>query len=217
MSAYLALSEPLSQETAPSSSRKVLAFVALLSCVGGVALWTQLASGEQSSTIDMIAGLTQPAIGARPSLPMSRPMQSAGVSQFMSPTRALPAQAMPSAQSMQAYSPYDGKKYETLSYLPPMDNTQIEKQIRYMIANGWAPALEFSDDGDVYLNTRMGPGYYDNRYWSMYKLPMFGITDPSQVVNEIEACKREYPSAKIRVVAYDSIKQVQTAAFIVKK
>jgi len=24
-------------------------------------------------------------------------------------------------------------------------------------------------------------GYYDNRYWTMYKLPMFGCTDASQV------------------------------------
>jgi hypothetical protein len=23
--------------------------------------------------------------------------------------------------------------------------------------------------------------YYDNRYWTMWKLPMFGCTDPSQV------------------------------------
>jgi len=120
-------------------------------------------------------------------------------------------------RSMQAYSPYNGKKYETLSYLPTMSNDEIMKQISYMIRNNWTPGLEFSDDGDVYLNTRMGPGYYDNRYWSMYKLPMFGVHDPSEVIREIEACKREYPNAKIRVVGFDSIKQVQAAAFIVKK
>lgn len=27
-------------------------------------------------------------------------------------------------------------------------------------------------------------GYYDNRYWTMYKLPMFGCTDASQVCAE---------------------------------
>merc|ERR1719235_1895741 len=131
-------------------------------------------------------------------------------------TKRIPAQAIPSAHSMQAYSPYE-KKYETLSYLPQLSNDDITKQISYMIRNNWTPALEFSEDGDVYLNTRMGPGYYDNRYWSMYKLPMFGLKDPSQVVREIEACTREFPTAKIRVVAYDSQKQVQSAAFIVKK
>merc|ERR1712224_532185 len=62
-----------------------------------------------------------------------------------------------SSKSMQAYSPYNGKKYETLSYLPQLSNDDIRKQIDYMIRNSWTPSLEFSDDGDVYLNTRMGP------------------------------------------------------------
>merc|ERR1711879_212459 len=118
---------------------------------------------------------------------------------------------------MQAYSPYNGKKYETLSYLPQLSNDDIRKQIDYMIRNSWTPSLEFSDDGDVYLNTRMGPGYYDNRYWSMYKLPMFGCTNSADVVREIESCKKEFPNAKIRVVGFDSIKQVQSVSFIVRK
>merc|ERR1712023_136253 len=56
-----------------------------------------------------------------------------------------------STRSMQAYSPYNGKKYETLSYLPQLSNDDIRKQIDYMIRNSWTPSLEFSDDGDVYL------------------------------------------------------------------
>jgi ribulose-bisphosphate carboxylase small chain len=118
---------------------------------------------------------------------------------------------------MQAYSPSNGKQYETLSYLPPISNEEISKQIRYMINNNWTPALEFSDDGDIYLNTRMGPGYYDNRYWSMYKLPLFGCKDPDEVVREIDACRKEFPNAKVRVIAFDSKRQVQTTGFVVTK
>merc|ERR1711862_106398 len=81
---------------------------------------------------------------------------------------------------MQAYSPINGKKYETLSYLPQLSNDDIRKQIEYFIRSKWTPCIEFSDDGDIYLNTRMGPGYYDNRYWTMYKLPMYGCTDSSE-------------------------------------
>jgi ribulose-bisphosphate carboxylase small chain len=133
-------------------------------------------------------------------------------------TKKMPAQrASPVAHSMQAYSPFNGKKYETLSYLPKLSNDDIMRQISYMIRNNWSPALEFSEDGDTYLNSAKGPGYYDNRYWSMYKLPMFGCHDPSEVVREIEACAREFPNAKVRVIAYDSTKQVQTAGFIVKQ
>merc|ERR550514_1990053 len=115
----------------------------------------------------------------------------------------------------EAYSPYNGKKYETLSYLPQLTNNDIRKQIEFIISNNWTPSLEFSEDGDIYLNTRMGPGYYDNRYWSMYKLPMFGCKDSNEVVREIENAAREFPSAKVRVMAYDPIKQVQVAGFIV--
>merc|ERR1712113_826678 len=124
--------------------------------------------------------------------------------------------AMQTAQ-IQAYSPFNGKKYETLSYLPPLTNADIAKQITFMIKNHWTPCLEVSDDGDIYLNTAMGPNYYDNRYWSLYKLPMFGCTDPNEVIREIEACKREFPNAKVRVIAFDSKRQVQTAGFIVRK
>merc|ERR1712216_714896 len=130
---------------------------------------------------------------------------------------SLNSKILRSTQSMQAYSPINGKKYETLSYLPQLTNDDIRKQIEYMIHSNWTPCLEFSDDGDIYLNTRMGPGYYDNRYWTMYKLPMFGCTDPSEVIREIENCKSEFRNAKVRVIGFDSIQQVQTAGFIVRK
>merc|ERR1719399_372759 len=128
-----------------------------------------------------------------------------------------PSSNVLSPRLIQAYDPAVGKKYETLSYLPQLTNDAIRRQIDYMIRNRWTPSLEFSEDGDVYLNTRMGPGYYDNRYWSMYKLPMFGCADSQDVVREIENCKREFPNAKIRVIGFDSERQVQTAGFLVRK
>merc|ERR1711972_562317 len=123
----------------------------------------------------------------------------------------------PMMGQMQAYSPFNGRKYETLSYLPPLSDDQIKKQIDFMIKNRWTPCLEVSGDGDIYLNTAMGPGYYDNRYWSLYKLPMFGCRDPNDVVRAIESCKSDFPQAKIRVIGFDADKQVQTAGFIVRK
>jgi len=43
-----------------------------------------------------------------------------------------------------------------------------------------------------------------------------GAVQPWALVAEIENCKREYPTAKVRVIAYDSVKQVQAAAFMVR-
>lgn len=42
----------------------------------------------------------------------------------------------------------------------------------------------------------------------MWKLPMFGCTDPSQVLGEIRACESAFPNAYIRIVAFDNVRQV---------
>lgn len=59
--------------------------------------------------------------------------------------------------------------------------------------------------------------YYDNRYWTMWKLPMFGCSDPSQVIKEVRACVKAFPDCYIRLVAFDSISQCQTASFLVHR
>merc|ERR1711879_561289 len=123
-------------------------------------------------------------VAALLSLPSSRYTEESAIS--MAATPSLVKQG-----AMQAYTPFNGKKYETLSYLPQLQNEDIRKQIEFMIRNNWTPCLEISGDGDIYLNTAMGPGYYDNRYWSLYKLPMFGCRDPNDVVRAIETCKSD--------------------------
>jgi ribulose-bisphosphate carboxylase small chain len=56
-----------------------------------------------------------------------------------------------------------------------------------IIAKGLSPCLEFAAPENSFMasdNTiRFSgptPGYYDNRYWTMWKLPMFGCTDAAQ-------------------------------------
>ncbi len=43
----------------------------------------------------------------------------------------------------------------------------------------------------------------------MWKLPMFGCTDPGQVLQEVDECTRAFPNAYIRLVAFDATRQVQ--------
>lgn len=76
--------------------------------------------------------------------------------------------------------------FETLSFLPPLSEQDIAKQVDYMVGNGWVPCLEFSDPEHAYVSSestvRMGAvasNYVDNRYWTMFKLPMFGCNDAS--------------------------------------
>ncbi len=51
----------------------------------------------------------------------------------------------------------------------------------------------------------------------MWKLPMFGCTDGGQVLREIQACRRAFPDAYIRVVGFDPVRQVQVTGFLVNR
>ncbi|KAI5058254.1 hypothetical protein GOP47_0026424 [Adiantum capillus-veneris] len=119
--------------------------------------------------------------------------------------------------AMLVWKPYNNKKFETLSYLPQLSSEQIAKQVDYMVRQNFTPCIEFDNIGSVYREHFHGSGYYDGRYWVMWKLPMFGCTDSAAVLREITECAKEYPKAFIRVLGFDAKRQVQVAGFLVQK
>lgn len=98
------------------------------------------------------------------------------------------------------------RRYETLSYLPPLTDQQIARQIEYMLEQGFIPAVEFEEDPQ--------PTDY---HWTLWKLPLFQVHSAQDVLNEVRECRQEYPNAYIRVAGFDNIKQCQTISFIVHK
>ncbi|KAL8268608.1 hypothetical protein R6Q59_002406 [Mikania micrantha] len=121
-------------------------------------------------------------------------------------------------QCMKVWPPLGLKKYETLSYLPTLTQEQLGKEVDYLLRSGWVPCLEFElEHGFVYREHNRSPGYYDGRYWTMWKLPMFGCTDSSQVLKEVQECKKEYPQAWVRIIGFDNVRQVQCISFIASK
>ncbi|KAI6670533.1 hypothetical protein NL676_005418 [Syzygium grande] len=121
-------------------------------------------------------------------------------------------------QCMQVWPPTGKKKFETLSYLPTLSPTQLAKEIDYLLRKGWVPCLEFElEEGFVHRKYHASPGYYDGRYWTMWKLPMFGCTDSSQVLKELEEVKKAYPHAFVRIIGFDNKRQVQCISFIAYK
>ena len=110
------------------------------------------------------------------------------------------------------------KKYECLSYLPPLSDADISKQVDYLVQNGWSPCIEFASQEEADTNQLFfaGPALYENRYWTMWKLPMFGCQSGDEVLKEIDECQKEYPGYRVRVVGFDRIRQVQMAGFIVR-
>lgn len=96
----------------------------------------------------------------------------------------------------------------TFSYLPPLSDEEITKQIQYGIDNGWATAVEFTDDP-----------HPRNVLWEMWGLPMFEISDAAAGLHEVKECRKAYPNHYIRVTIYDPHYRRQTTAlqFIVNR
>lgn len=95
-------------------------------------------------------------------------------------------------------------KLETFSYLPPMTQEQVSRQIRYILSKGLIPAIEYT----------CRPGA-DQVYWSLWKLPLFGAKGPEDVLAEIEACKAANPGCFVKLNGYDNVKQGQVVSFVV--
>ncbi len=95
-------------------------------------------------------------------------------------------------------------KYETFSYLPSLSPEEIREQIKYIVNQGWNPAVEHVE-----------PQRSFNYYWYMWKLPMFGEQSVDRILAELEACHREHPGHHVRLIGYDNYSQCQGTAFVV--
>lgn len=96
----------------------------------------------------------------------------------------------------------------TFSFLPDLTDVQIARQIDYCLAEGWAVAVEYTDDP-----------HPRNTYWEMHGTPMFDLEDAAGVMLELAACRKTFPQHYIRLAAFDSTHGVESIrlAFIVNR
>jgi ribulose-bisphosphate carboxylase small chain len=96
----------------------------------------------------------------------------------------------------------------TFSYLPDLDDDEIGSQVQYAIEQGWALAVEFTDDP-----------HPRNVYWEMWGLPMFEIADAAAALHEVNRCREAFPNHYIKVTAYDSSlgRHTTTLSFLVQR
>jgi ribulose-bisphosphate carboxylase small chain len=94
------------------------------------------------------------------------------------------------------------------SYLPPLSDEQIGKQVQYALDHGWPIAIEYTDDP-----------HPRNSYWEMFGLPMFDVKDAAGIMGEIRKAREQHPSEYVKVNAYDARLGRQTTAlsFIVNR
>ena len=85
------------------------------------------------------------------------------------------------------------------SFLPDLTDEEITKQISYALSQGWAVAVESTDDP-----------HPRNTYWDMWGQPMFDIQDAAGVMMEVNACRKANKNKYIKVLAFDSNRGFET-------
>ena len=81
----------------------------------------------------------------------------------------------------------------TFSFLPDLTDDEIRAQVQYALDQGWACAVEHTDDP-----------HPRNTYWEMHGAPMFDVRDAAGVMLEIADCRQTFPRHYIKVNAFDS-------------
>jgi len=96
----------------------------------------------------------------------------------------------------------------TFSFLPDLTDEEIRAQAEYAIGQGWALAIEYTDDP-----------HPRNAYWEMWGLPMFDLKDAAALVYELNECRKVFGSQYIKINAFDSTRGFETVrlSFIVNR
>ncbi len=96
----------------------------------------------------------------------------------------------------------------TFSFLPDLTDDEIRAQVQYAIDQGWACAVEHTDDP-----------HPRNTYWEMHGAPMFDVRDAAGVMVEVADCRKAFPRHYIKVNAFDSTRGVESIrlSFIVNR
>jgi ribulose-bisphosphate carboxylase small chain len=94
------------------------------------------------------------------------------------------------------------------SFLPELTDREISLQVQYALDNGWALAIEHTDDP-----------HPRNVYWTMWGNPMFDLKDAAGVMMELAACRKEFGEHYIKILAFDSRKGWESVrmSFIVNR
>ncbi|KAF5750136.1 putative Ribulose bisphosphate carboxylase small chain chloroplast precursor [Tripterygium wilfordii] len=141
-------------------------------------------------------------------------------------------------QCMKVWPTVGLKKFETLSYLPPLTDEALGKEIDYLLRMGWIPCLEFElEHGFVYRENNRSPAYYDGRLCNknphrpirpkvelQSRKPTYQVQGRTTtqktglpVLKELQEAKTAHPDAFIRIIGFDNKRQVQCISFIAYK
>lgn len=94
-------------------------------------------------------------------------------------------------------------RLETFSYLPELTEEEVASQVRSILERGLVVGIEHAEEPDPY-----------DHYWTLWKLPLFGVRNPEVVLDALGQCRAANPRAFVRVNGYDSVRQGQVVSFV---
>jgi ribulose-bisphosphate carboxylase small chain len=97
-----------------------------------------------------------------------------------------------------------GARTGTFSYLPRFDSMEVDRQVEYLVERNLEPAIEHVE-----------PERATDRYWYLWRLPLFGERRPEAIRAAIEECRTAHPRHLVRLIGYDTRRQTQAVAFVV--
>ncbi|GAB5355826.1 hypothetical protein AAMO2058_000238600 [Amorphochlora amoebiformis] len=112
-------------------------------------------------------------------------------------------------------NPGKNRRMETFSYVPKDTLYDLLTQINNILYTEAVIFLEYQTNPTISRTNSRLPGYYDGRYWNMWKRPFFGECSAEVILEEIATCHRVNSDAHVRLVAIDTRTQVQITSFVV--
>merc|ERR1712003_198914 len=116
--------------------------------------------------------------------------------------------------------------------MPDLTDAEIRKIVVNYVAKGFIPAIEFAEPDLAYTvpaawcDSNWRSGLYDNRYWTLWKLPFFNIPMEAGDVQEsgvdfVMSQKGEvagtFPDCYARMIFFDPARQVQVLSFLIQR
>merc|ERR1712072_1360071 len=148
-------------------------------------------------------------------------MQSIAQVQNVQKINAVSTGKVANEKSMMVWRPHGNKMFETFSFLPPLSDADLTKQVQYLLNNGWTPCLEFEDPAHAYTRPRL-VWFGLLRQRQLLRQQILGHVEVADVRLQqrrrshprSQGCVKAFPNCYVRCAGFDNIKQVQCAGFL---
>jgi ribulose-bisphosphate carboxylase small chain len=87
------------------------------------------------------------------------------------------------------------------SFIYDLNDSQLRSQIDYILRNGWAIGIEYTDDP-----------HPRNAYWELWGLPMFDKTDIGSIMLEVDEVRKTHGEKYIKINAFNNARGIESTA-----